>query len=259
MSVTLGISVRERWRSREVVIDRWHKRPGDRIRHGDTVATLRIDGTARPIVYTTSIDQDAVVTLSWCYQSEGGEVGPWGQLCEYSNYEHASGHPDFSEPQVYRRRPSYPPIFISYRRLNAEGFATKLQAQLAARFGREAVFFDATSIRPGEDFAWVLQQAVWHASVFVAVLGGGWETSKYGERDFTTREIVGALDTGSTVVPVLLPATPFSDRMTNMHDTARLTSRQAFQLAADPSAWDGQIAALGDLIDGCLPPPAPRG
>jgi hypothetical protein len=253
MTATLGVSVRERWRSREMRIDRWHKQTGDRIRHGDTVVDLVVDGIPRSIVYTSALDQDPVVTLSWCYQGGGGEVGPWGQLGEYSNYEHAGAHPDHHEFRTYSRRESYPPIFISYRRLQAETFAGRLQAALAERLGRSAVFFDEASLRPGEDFAWTIQQAVWHAPVFLAILGAGWESSRYGERDFTTREIVAALDTGSTVIPVLLPDTPFSDRMTNLHDMARLTANQAFQLGRDEANWDADIARLADIVGELVP------
>lgn len=115
------------------------------------------------------------------------------------------------------------------------------------------MFFDEVSLRPGEDFAWPIQQAVWHAPVFLAILGAGWEASKYGEREFTTREIVAALDTGSTVIPVLLPDTPFSDRMTSLHDMARLTANQAFQLGRDAARWDADIARLADVVRELVP------
>lgn len=174
MTATLAVPVRERWRTRDMRIDRWRKQAGDRIRHGDTVVDLVVDGIPRSIVYSSALDQDPVVTLSWCYQGDGGEVGPWGQLAEYSNYEHAGAHPDHHEFRTYRRRQSYPSIFISYRRLRAETFAGRLQAALA-------------------------------------------------------------------------------DRMTNLHDIARLTANQAFQLGRDAARWNADIARLADVVRELVP------
>jgi hypothetical protein len=248
MTATLGVSVRERWRSRELMIQRWLKRPGDLCRHGDVVAELRVEGVLRPFEYTPRIDADPEVILSFLHQQEGAEVGPWGELCQYTWLRTARGHAENNEYPTFVRRERYPDIFISYRRLEAEALAQFLYTRLAEHFGASEVFFDRVSIRPGEEFAWVLQQAVWHSSIFLAVLGPNWQKAVRGERDFTTREIVGALDTGSIIIPVLLPDTAFSDQLTNIYDVTRFTRHQAFQMSHEQATWDAQVAMLIETI-----------
>lgn len=61
-------------------------------------------------------------------------------------------------------------IFISYRRKDAAYATGWLFDQLADRFGRDQVFKDVDSIRPGDDFA----GAAGSCDVLLAVIGSRW-------------------------------------------------------------------------------------
>jgi hypothetical protein len=76
---------------------------------------------------------------------------------------------------------------------------------------------DQFSIRPGEQFPWTIQQAAWHAPVMIVLIGPDWVARHKqpgedfsrrqidGEWDYVRREVVAALDTGTVVIPVVLP------------------------------------------------------
>ena len=49
-------------------------------------------------------------------------------------------------------------IFISYRRSDSSGYGGRLQDELADRFGEAQVFRDVDTIRPGVDFAEVINR-----------------------------------------------------------------------------------------------------
>ena len=53
-----------------------------------------------------------------------------------------------------------PRIFISYRRDDSAGHAGRLFDRLVDHFGRDQVFIDIDTIKPGLDFVEVVQQAI---------------------------------------------------------------------------------------------------
>ena len=67
-------------------------------------------------------------------------------------------------------------IFISYRRADSSGYGGRLQDELAERFGEAQVFRDVDTIRPGVDFAEVINQAVGGCDVFLSLIGRDWLT-----------------------------------------------------------------------------------
>jgi hypothetical protein len=62
-------------------------------------------------------------------------------------------------------------IFISYRRLDSEGYVGRLYDHLTQHFDRHDIFMDVDAIRPGEDFVTVLENAVQACDVLIAVIG----------------------------------------------------------------------------------------
>jgi hypothetical protein len=102
-------------------------------------------------------------------------------------------------------------VFISYRRGADSGFAGWLDEHLERAFGRERVFMDVDSIKPGEDFAAVIKSQVAACDVLLALIGRGWlaATDETGQRrldnpkDFVRIEIAAALAQGKRVIPVL--------------------------------------------------------
>ena len=67
-------------------------------------------------------------------------------------------------------------IFISYRRVDTEGYAGRIYDRLAERFGAEQVFMDVTDIGVGEDFADAIGQAISSCRVVIVLMGPRWHT-----------------------------------------------------------------------------------
>ena len=65
-------------------------------------------------------------------------------------------------------------IFISYRRADASWPARWLADKLAGQFGASVVFQDVDSIRPGDDFATEIEEAVGACSVLLVLIGPRW-------------------------------------------------------------------------------------
>ncbi|MDF5753152.1 toll/interleukin-1 receptor domain-containing protein [Spongiactinospora sp. TRM90649] len=145
-------------------------------------------------------------------------------------------------------------IFINYRTGDGDKTATTIETKLADRFGREQVFRDRTSIRPGEHFPPRLLHALRSSSAVVAVIGPGWARSPllHDEKDWVHRELAEALACQIHVVPVFdglgiqrlkaeeLPA-----------DLARLAEIQYFELGGNHT--QDQLIALGNLLADLVP------
>lgn len=52
---------------------------------------------------------------------------------------------------------SEPRVFISYRRQDSSGATGRIYDRLVTHFGSSAVFRDLEGIRPGQDFAQVIE------------------------------------------------------------------------------------------------------
>ncbi|MCR6488375.1 toll/interleukin-1 receptor domain-containing protein [Amycolatopsis sp. OK19-0408] len=106
-------------------------------------------------------------------------------------------------------------VFINYRGDDSRAMGELLDRDLAATFGREQVFLDCYSIRPGADFAQELMTQVRSCRVLLVVIDRDWltiTTPAGGRRiddpaDWIHREIVEAFTAGVRVVPVLVDDT----------------------------------------------------
>ena len=103
-------------------------------------------------------------------------------------------------------------IFISYRRSDAQAWAGRLGADLAAAFGDVARFLDLASIAPGADYLKVIESAVDEADAVLVLIGPLWTSvcDEGGRRrlddpdDVVAAEIGQALESCRLVVPILL-------------------------------------------------------
>ncbi len=128
-------------------------------------------------------------------------------------------------------------VFINYRTGDEPFGAALIDTALCERFGPEAVFRAPRSIRPGEDFAEAILNAVKESSVLLAVIGPRWldASDRHGRprllspTDWVRREILQAFRSGVRVVPVLLNA-----KLPQEHELppaiARLSSHQYLRL-----------------------------
>jgi flagellar biosynthesis GTPase FlhF len=103
-------------------------------------------------------------------------------------------------------------IFISYRRIDSEGYAGRIYDRLAPYFGNDAIFMDVDDIPAGVDFVKYLEKEVQSCDVLIALIGRQWLNVKdeHGIRrldnpnDFVRIEIATALKRDIRVIPVLL-------------------------------------------------------
>lgn len=262
MSSTFRMPVRERWAARQVIVTRWFKQPSDTFRWDEPLVELEVDGVRRILAYTQRDDSDPECGIYWHYVHEGQEVGPWGKLLEYTDWPTNQPGPTVqnrSVPIAYKRHESYPRIFLSYRRDDAEAYAGRLHETLVRTFGTENVFMDQFSIRPGDQFPWAIQQAAAHAAVMVTLIGPKWATLQdaHGrsrldnEHDFVRREITAALDRGVTVIPIMFPGADVSV-LANAYwdDMHRLADLQALELS--PRRWDVDTGEVVQVIRAVL-------
>jgi molecular chaperone DnaK len=105
-------------------------------------------------------------------------------------------------------------IFISYRRDDLRHFAGRLFDFIADRIGEADVFMDIDSIRPGEDFSAVIEDAIRQSAAVLVLIGPGWlGAERDGHRrlddpgDYVRLEIESALRQRVLVVPVLVDRT----------------------------------------------------
>lgn len=149
-----------------------------------------------------------------------------------------------------------PKIFINYRREDSGGHAGRMYDKLVSVFQEHRVFMDVDSISPGVDFPALLAEEVAQCDVFLALIGPGWlqATDAQGRRridnpmDFVRIEIKAALQSGATVIPVLLPGASIPDVEALPSDLKKLARLNAFRLGERfHPEMDQLILHLGEL------------
>jgi TIR domain len=132
--------------------------------------------------------------------------------------------------------------------------AGRLADTIRTQFGKGSVFIDVSDARLGEQWPDRIEQALGQATVVVAVIGPGWirAADEYGRRridnpkDWVHREIELSLESGKTIIPLLVrheemfPAEALPPRL------GRLTTWRAYKLRA--SEWQQDVEyVLGQL------------
>lgn len=130
-------------------------------------------------------------------------------------------------------------IFISYRRDDSAGYAGRLYDRLATHFGADNIFMDIDTLRPGQNFVRVIEEAVDSCDALVALIGKQWLTitDKEGLRrldnphDYVRLEIQTALDRDILVIPALVRDAAMPRSTTLPDELAPLAQRHALQLS----------------------------
>jgi uracil-DNA glycosylase family 4 len=137
-------------------------------------------------------------------------------------------------------------IFISYRRVDSEGYVGRLYDHLIQHFDPQDIFMDVTSIEPGADFIQELDDAVAGCDILIAVIGPQWLTAadEGGERridqwnDFVRIEIASALKQNKLVIPVLVGGSKMPAPKALPEDLQALARRNAIELSHQRFAFD---------------------
>lgn len=252
---------RERWAAREMAVVRWFKHAQERVSIGEPICELCVDGQMQTVVMP---GPDEMWGIYGPLVEIGDEVPTGGELFEYSNYgavlKYPLAHRLHPRWPAYRRRERYPRIFINYRREDAEAFAGRLHEALGNRFGHDEVFMSLFSIRPGEPFAWTIQQSVAHCDVMLSVVGPKWltVTATNGTRrlddvhDFVRREIVASLDRQILLLPVLVDGATVPTMEQLPEDVRGFEQLQMLELSA--RRWKTDVDELVAAIDAELKP-----
>jgi hypothetical protein len=152
-------------------------------------------------------------------------------------------------------------IFISYRDRDEPFGAALIDHELSARFGADAVFRDARSIRPGEDYVNALIEGVRRSAVLLVVMGPRWSLSAgigwpADLVDWVRLEIAEAFRHHVRVVPVLLGIDPPSEPELPA-DIALLARCQYVRIRHRYSAHD--ISHLAQELAALMPGPQTSG
>lgn len=251
MSKLIRIPPRERWAAKSAVLTKWLI-GRERFPAGSPVCEVSLDGVVREVREPSTFEADWCVY--WSFVREGGEIGPSGDILQYHDNLNSSFDPR-SRLHTRARRPlerraRYPSIFISYRREDSEPYAWRLHEALANVYGASEVFLDQFSIRPGENWAWTVQQAAVHCEVMIVVIGSRWLSVSDGQGrrrlndngDLVLRELCAALDVGAQLCPLLVgdAALPASSDLPD-----ELTPLLDFQFASVlPRSWTADLAPV---------------
>jgi hypothetical protein len=140
-------------------------------------------------------------------------------------------------------------VFINYRREDDQGNAGRLYDRLEAEFGAGQLFMDVEGhIKGGDDFVEILRAQVAECDVLLAIVGPRWLSiaDEKGRRrldnpeDWVRVELVGALETGKRVIPVLVGGAQLPRAEDLPGALQPLTRRQAIRITPDRFKADAQ-------------------
>jgi len=132
-----------------------------------------------------------------------------------------------------------PRILVNYRRDDSAAYAGRLADRLREHFGRDNVFVDIDTIRPGEDFVERIDRSIASCDVLVAVIGKSWLTAadQEGRRrldrddDFVRMEIAKALEQHLRVIPALVGDAAMPEAAQLPQNLVALSRRQAIEIS----------------------------
>jgi hypothetical protein len=139
-------------------------------------------------------------------------------------------------------------VFISYRRADSATWATRLYNHLSMRFGKDLIFHDVDSIKPGARWRETLRRELEASPVTLILIGPSWVVDARGNRrledpgDVLRMEVEEAISTGDTVIPVLVGGA----RMPSSEDLPGPLSplREAQALVMRDNTWIPDVETL---------------
>lgn len=140
-------------------------------------------------------------------------------------------------------------IFISYRRKDTEGEASRLAEDLRAGLDVQ-IFRDVENIAPGEDFVVALEHALGDCAVMLVMIGPTWLDTRAADgtrrlddpADWTRLEIATGLQRDVRVIPVTCRGAELPAAATMPEDLAPLARRQAYEI--DNNRWRYDVEQL---------------
>ena len=154
-------------------------------------------------------------------------------------------------------------IFISYRREDSGGYTRAIYDQLVKRFSKSRIFMDVDAIDPGLPFDEVIDQAVSHCEVLLAMIGKRWMEPEVGgvarinnPKDFVRLEITAALSRSIRVIPVLLDGAMMPSEDVLPEPLRPFARRNAIEVSN--SRFNSDVEILVAAVGKALGEPSPR-
>lgn len=151
-------------------------------------------------------------------------------------------------------------VFISYRRTDSASWATLLFGHVSMRFGKDLVFQDVESLKPGQKWLEEIRKQIRECEVFLVVIGPQWLTLKNdsGQRrlddaqDVLMVEMVEALDSNCAVIPILVGGAKMPSGNDLPESIATLGGRQAVEIR--DVRWNEDVGALLEALRSLITP-----
>jgi hypothetical protein len=145
-------------------------------------------------------------------------------------------------------------VFISYRRADTSHFVGRLQEVISERYGRDSVFMDVESIRPGQDYVVAIDSAVSRSRVLLVVIGSSWlSADSQGLRridnpqDRLRLEVEAGLRHTTHVIPVLVDSASMPKTRDLPESLVPLSRHHAIRISHD--SFRGDTAHLFEILD----------
>jgi TIR domain len=151
-----------------------------------------------------------------------------------------------------------PRIYISYRREDTAGHASRLYDALAERVGADRVVMDIHATRAGQDYSPTLERSLGSGDVLIALIGRHWLTAaEHGLEepdDLVRREIETALENDVRVIPTLVQGAAMPRGHELPEPLGGLARRHAFELT--DLSWDVDVEELLRRLEDLVTPQA---
>lgn len=152
-------------------------------------------------------------------------------------------------------------IFISYRRSDDPYAARSINDELRNQFGKDKVYFDLDSMKPGLDWRVQIDQMVSECDVMLVVIGDRWvQMNESGhsrlenEDDLVLLEVSSALNRDIPVIPVLVGNARIPAKESLPEKIQSLVYRQAVEVRATEN-FSAQLNRLLRSIEAVAPEP----
>lgn len=129
-------------------------------------------------------------------------------------------------------------IFLSYRRDDSAAEAAALSVALQKEIGRDHVFIDTSSIKPGSKWPDAVKAFLTKSDIVLVIIGKKWiqSSDKWGRRridqedDWVRQEILQALKENKRIIPILVSGGQLPPRDALPQDIQELSDIQYIEL-----------------------------
>ncbi|MCH9672578.1 MAG: TIR domain-containing protein [Gammaproteobacteria bacterium] len=144
-------------------------------------------------------------------------------------------------------------IFLSYRRDDAPGYVSKLEADLERAFGRGRVFRDVQDIDGGTKWKEVIEENLRRAGALILIIGPHWQRiwearSQLDAPDYVAMELQQARALDLHIIPVTFNGAGIAPDV-ELGDLSWLRASQTYDISDKQGRWSGDVQGLIRLLE----------